>query len=182
MAWSFAMRVPLKVDVQDRALAREANDGMIENTYRLQIMNGSGREPQDQCLGWKGLADRTGQRDHRCWWRDRFLVAVVPGSIRQPPSWRDSDFLELLTSRIPPSRSLRDSSLDAVILSGRSSCEAPPRLQQLSRSTTPALVLRCIARATDLEARYALLKMFPPRLSARHSPHFCREKLNFAPV
>ena len=36
-----ALRVPLKVDViRDRgALAREAEDGRIENTYRLQVMN-----------------------------------------------------------------------------------------------------------------------------------------------
>jgi cytochrome c oxidase accessory protein FixG len=35
------MRVPLKVDViRDRgALAREAEDGRVENTYRLQVMN-----------------------------------------------------------------------------------------------------------------------------------------------
>jgi cytochrome c oxidase accessory protein FixG len=36
-----ALRVPLKVDViRDRgALAREVEDGRIENTYRLQVMN-----------------------------------------------------------------------------------------------------------------------------------------------
>jgi polyferredoxin len=36
-----ALRVPLKVDViRDRgALAREAEDGRIENVYRLQVMN-----------------------------------------------------------------------------------------------------------------------------------------------
>jgi cytochrome c oxidase accessory protein FixG len=40
-----ALRVPLKVDViRDRgALAREADDGRIENTYRLQVMNTSER-------------------------------------------------------------------------------------------------------------------------------------------
>ena len=38
---SLGMRAPLKVDViRDRAsLAREANDGRIENVYRLQVMN-----------------------------------------------------------------------------------------------------------------------------------------------
>jgi cytochrome c oxidase accessory protein FixG len=38
-----AVRIPLKVDViRDRgALAREAEDGRIENTYRLQVMNTS---------------------------------------------------------------------------------------------------------------------------------------------
>ncbi len=40
-AWSLAMRVPLKVNVlKDRStLSREADDGSIENIYRLQIMN-----------------------------------------------------------------------------------------------------------------------------------------------
>jgi len=40
-----AVRIPLKVDViRDRgALAREAEDGRIENTYRLQVMNTSER-------------------------------------------------------------------------------------------------------------------------------------------
>ena len=39
--WSLATRVPLRVDVlRDRgALAREAGPGMIENVYRVQIMN-----------------------------------------------------------------------------------------------------------------------------------------------
>lgn len=42
-AWSLAARVPLKVDViRDRSiLAREANDGRIENVYNLKIMNTS---------------------------------------------------------------------------------------------------------------------------------------------
>jgi cytochrome c oxidase accessory protein FixG len=41
-----AVRVPLKVDViRDRgALAREAEDGRIENTYRLQVMNTAERD------------------------------------------------------------------------------------------------------------------------------------------
>jgi len=40
-AWSLATRVPLKVDViRDRSLlAREADDGRIENVYNLKIMN-----------------------------------------------------------------------------------------------------------------------------------------------
>lgn len=40
-AWSLATRVPLKVNVlKDRGtLAREADDGSIENVYNLQIMN-----------------------------------------------------------------------------------------------------------------------------------------------
>ena len=40
-AWSIATRIPLKVDViRDRSvLAREADDGRIENVYNLKIMN-----------------------------------------------------------------------------------------------------------------------------------------------
>ncbi|HJV93638.1 MAG TPA: 4Fe-4S dicluster domain-containing protein, partial [Azonexus sp.] len=39
--WSLATRIPLKVDIiRDRStLAREADDGRIENIYMLQIMN-----------------------------------------------------------------------------------------------------------------------------------------------
>jgi cytochrome c oxidase accessory protein FixG len=42
---ALVLRVPLKVDViRDRgALAREAEDGRVENTYRLQVMNTSER-------------------------------------------------------------------------------------------------------------------------------------------
>jgi len=40
-AWSLAQRVPLKLDIlRDRsALSREADDGRIENVYRLHISN-----------------------------------------------------------------------------------------------------------------------------------------------
>jgi len=40
-AWSLATRIPLKVNIlKDRnVLSREADDGSIENIYRLQIMN-----------------------------------------------------------------------------------------------------------------------------------------------
>ena len=40
-AWSLATRIPLKVNIlKDRnTLSREADDGSIENIYRLQIMN-----------------------------------------------------------------------------------------------------------------------------------------------
>ncbi|QRM17888.1 cytochrome c oxidase accessory protein CcoG [Dechloromonas sp. TW-R-39-2] len=40
-AWSLATRIPLKVNIlKDRSsLSREADDGSIENIYRLQIMN-----------------------------------------------------------------------------------------------------------------------------------------------
>jgi len=42
---ALALRVPLKLDVMlDRgALAREAQDGTVENAYRLQVMNTDGR-------------------------------------------------------------------------------------------------------------------------------------------
>jgi polyferredoxin len=51
-----ALRVPLKVDViRDRgALAREAEDGRIENTFRLQVMNTSERG-QAYALSASGL-------------------------------------------------------------------------------------------------------------------------------
>jgi cytochrome c oxidase accessory protein FixG len=41
LVWSLAVRMPFKVDVvRDRAtLAREIEDGVVENVYRLQIMN-----------------------------------------------------------------------------------------------------------------------------------------------
>jgi cytochrome c oxidase accessory protein FixG len=50
------VRVPLKVDViRDRgALAREAEDGRIENTYRLQVMNTS-EAARTYALGASGL-------------------------------------------------------------------------------------------------------------------------------
>ncbi len=53
---ALALRVPLKVDViRDRgALAREADDGRIENTYRLQVMNTSER-PQRYAISAAGL-------------------------------------------------------------------------------------------------------------------------------
>ena len=41
LVWSLAMRMPFKVDVvRDRAtLARQIEDGVVENIYRLQLMN-----------------------------------------------------------------------------------------------------------------------------------------------
>ena len=41
LVWSLAVRMPFKVDVvRDRAtLAREVEDGVVENLYRLQVMN-----------------------------------------------------------------------------------------------------------------------------------------------
>ena len=54
--WSLAVRVPLKVDViRDRSLlAREADDGRIENVYNLKIMNTT-EEPKRYALSVEGL-------------------------------------------------------------------------------------------------------------------------------
>ncbi|HEX6735541.1 MAG TPA: cytochrome c oxidase accessory protein CcoG [Azonexus sp.] len=56
-AWFLAHRMPLKVDIiRDRAvLAREADDGRIENVYMLQIMN-TAEEPQRYRVSVDGLA------------------------------------------------------------------------------------------------------------------------------
>lgn len=55
-AWSLATRVPLKVDViRDRSvLAREADDGRIENVYNLKIMNTT-ESPQRYRLSVQGM-------------------------------------------------------------------------------------------------------------------------------
>ncbi len=55
-AWSLASRVPLKVDViRDRSLlAREADDGRIENVYNLKIMNTT-EAPKRYTLSVQGL-------------------------------------------------------------------------------------------------------------------------------
>ena len=55
-AWSLATRIPLKVDViRDRSLlAREADDGRIENVYTLKIMNTT-EEPKRYALSVEGL-------------------------------------------------------------------------------------------------------------------------------
>ncbi len=54
--WSLATRVPLKVDViRDRSiLAREADDGRIENVYNLKIMNTT-EEPKRYALSVEGM-------------------------------------------------------------------------------------------------------------------------------
>ena len=54
--WSLATRVPLKVDIiRDRSvLAREAEDGRIENVYNLKIMNTT-EEPKRYVLAVRGL-------------------------------------------------------------------------------------------------------------------------------
>lgn len=54
--WSLAVRIPLKVDViRDRSvLAREADDGRIENVYNLKIMNTT-EEPMRYLLSVDGM-------------------------------------------------------------------------------------------------------------------------------
>jgi cytochrome c oxidase accessory protein FixG len=54
--WSLAHRVPLKVDIiRDRfTLAREADDGRIENVYNLKIMNTT-ETPKHYVLSVDGL-------------------------------------------------------------------------------------------------------------------------------
>ncbi|WP_018077666.1 cytochrome c oxidase accessory protein CcoG [Thiobacillus denitrificans] len=55
--WSLATRVPLRVDVvRDRvALSKETDEGMIENVYRLQLINKDGR-PHRYTIGAQGIA------------------------------------------------------------------------------------------------------------------------------
>ncbi len=64
-AWGLATKPPLRVDViRDRAtLAREVDGGLIENVYRLQIMNVS-EQPRRYSIGVSGLAgiDVAGER------------------------------------------------------------------------------------------------------------------------
>jgi cytochrome c oxidase accessory protein FixG len=54
--WSLAVRVPLKVDIiRDRSvLAREADDGRIENVFNLKIMNTT-EEPKRYALSVDGM-------------------------------------------------------------------------------------------------------------------------------
>ncbi|TLS18533.1 MAG: cytochrome c oxidase accessory protein CcoG [Betaproteobacteria bacterium] len=64
-AWGLGTRIPLKVDViRDRAtLAREADDGRIENIYTLRIMN-TEEAPRRYALSVSGLpgAEIVGER------------------------------------------------------------------------------------------------------------------------
>jgi len=55
-SWALVHRVPLKVDVlRDRAaLAREVDNGQIENLFRLQIMN-TAEEPRRFVIGVSGM-------------------------------------------------------------------------------------------------------------------------------
>jgi polyferredoxin len=57
-AWSLATRVPLRVDViRDRGtLAREAGPGVIENVYRVQLMNTDER-PRHYTVEASGLPE-----------------------------------------------------------------------------------------------------------------------------
>ena len=55
-AWSLATRIPLKVDIiRDRSmLAREADDGRIENVFNMKIMNTT-EEPKRYVLAVDGM-------------------------------------------------------------------------------------------------------------------------------
>jgi len=55
-SWFMAHRIPLKVDIiRDRAtLAREADDGSIENLYTLQFMN-TEEQPRHYRIDVRGL-------------------------------------------------------------------------------------------------------------------------------
>ncbi|HJW24404.1 MAG TPA: cytochrome c oxidase accessory protein CcoG [Rhodocyclaceae bacterium] len=84
-AWSLAVRVPLKVDViRDRAtLAREADDGRIENIYTLKIMNTS-EEPRRYALSVRGIegAEIIGERTVEAGAAENREVTV---GVRVPP-------------------------------------------------------------------------------------------------
>jgi len=64
-AWSLAVRIPLKVDIiRDRStLARETDDGRIENVYTLQIMN-TDESPHRYAISVSGIdgIDIVGER------------------------------------------------------------------------------------------------------------------------
>ncbi|MBL8449137.1 MAG: cytochrome c oxidase accessory protein CcoG [Elusimicrobia bacterium] len=84
-AWSLAMRVPLKVDVlRDRSvLAREADDGRIENLYHVKIMNVTERVGRF-ALAVSGLegAEIVGEREVEVASAENKEVVV---SVRVPP-------------------------------------------------------------------------------------------------
>lgn len=84
-AWSLATRVPLKVDViRDRSiLAREADDGRIENVYNLKIMNTT-ESPKQYVLSVSGLeaAEIVGEPDIEVGSAENREVTVV---VRVPP-------------------------------------------------------------------------------------------------
>jgi len=78
MATSLALRNPLKLDViRDRgAMGREVEDGMIENVYRLQLMNTT-EEAQRLRIGVSGIASaRVAEGE---------VVELAPASTRAIP-------------------------------------------------------------------------------------------------
>ncbi|WP_412481253.1 cytochrome c oxidase accessory protein CcoG [Azonexus sp. IMCC34839] len=84
-AWSLATRVPLKVDViRDRSvLAREADDGRIENIYNLKIMNTT-ESPKRYALTVSGLvgAEIVGEQIVEVASAENHEVTIV---VRVPP-------------------------------------------------------------------------------------------------
>lgn len=84
-AWSLASRVPLKVDViRDRSLlAREADDGRIENVYNLKIMNTT-EEPKRYSLSVEGMegVEIAGERIVEVASAENHEITVV---VRVPP-------------------------------------------------------------------------------------------------
>ena len=83
--WSLATRVPLKVDViRDRSLlAREADDGRIENVYNLKIMNTT-EEPKRYALSVEGMegVEIVGERIVEVASAENHEVTIV---VRVPP-------------------------------------------------------------------------------------------------
>lgn len=83
--WSLATRVPLKVDViRDRSiLAREADDGRIENVFNLKIMNTT-EEPKRYQLSVDGMAgiELVGERSVEVGSAENHEITVV---VRVPP-------------------------------------------------------------------------------------------------
>ncbi|MBP6421327.1 MAG: cytochrome c oxidase accessory protein CcoG [Propionivibrio sp.] len=83
--WSLATRVPLKVDViRDRStLAREADDGRIENVFNLKIMNTT-EEPKRYTLSVDGMMgiELVGERSVEVGSAENHEITVV---VRVPP-------------------------------------------------------------------------------------------------
>jgi len=83
--WSLAVRVPLKVDViRDRSiLAREADDGRIENVYNLKLMNTT-EEPKRYALSVEGMdgVEIVGERIVEVASAENHEVTIV---VRVPP-------------------------------------------------------------------------------------------------
>lgn len=84
-AWSLATRVPLKVDViRDRStLARETDDGRIENVYNLKIMNTT-ESPKRYLLTVSGIegVDIVGEQGIEVGSAENREITVV---VRVPP-------------------------------------------------------------------------------------------------